>query len=104
MNSHKCDAEALDELFRQALASDRHVRPPRHVWRGVLAELDLASPRLWQSFIAFFHAVGAMDSLTMTMTMTMSMRPVRMGPGEFSQVSPFVGAMLNQMLDLRMMA
>jgi hypothetical protein len=104
MNSHEYDVEALDELFRQALVSERQTRPPRHVWRGVLTELDLVSPRLWQSFIAFFHAVGAMDSLTMTMTMTMTMRPVRMGPGEFSQVSPFVGAMLNQMLDLRMKA
>jgi hypothetical protein len=102
MNSHEYDAETLDELFRQALQPERHAHPPRHVWRGVLTELDLASPRLWQSVMAFFHAVGAMDSLTMTMTMTM--RPARTGSVEFFQSSPFVGAMFNQMLDLRMMA
>lgn len=104
MNSHEYEVEALDELFRQALASERQACPPRHVWRGVLAELNLASPRPWQSLMAFFHAVGAMDPLTMTVTMTMTMRPVRMGTVESFQASPFVGAMFNQMLDLRLMA
>ena len=104
MNSHEYDVEALDELFRQALQPERRAHPPRRVWRRGLEDLGFVSSRSWQSVMAFFHAVGAMDPLTMTMTMTMSMRPVRMGPGEFSQVSPFVGAMLNQMLDLRMMA
>ena len=104
MNSHEYDVEALDELFRQALQPERQAHPPRRVWRRVLEELAVAAPRPWQNVIAFFHSLGAMDPLTVTMTMTMTMRPVRMGEVEFFQFSPFVGAMLNQMLDLRMQA
>ncbi|MFP4393900.1 MAG: hypothetical protein ACLFTI_01440 [Anaerolineales bacterium] len=98
MNSHEYDVEALDELFRRALQSERQARPPRCVWRRVLEDLGFVSSRLRQNVMAFFHLVGAMDPLIMTT------RPMQTGMVEFFQVSPFVGAIFNQVLDLRMMA
>ncbi len=97
MNSHEYDVEALDDLFRHALALERQARPPRHAWRRVLKNLGFVSSRQRESVIAFFHLFGTIDPFMMTMS------PLQTGTAEFSHVLPFVGTMFNQMLDLRMM-
>jgi thioredoxin-like negative regulator of GroEL len=96
MNSHEYDVEALDELFRQALQPERQARASHYVWQRVLKDLGFVSPRLWQSLMAFFQALDTID------VSSKMRRRTSAGPMEFFEASPFVGAMFNQMLDLRM--